>query len=105
MKYKIQWNDDINKMKGTKDVIGTRVVIPGFEQFHFFVHDIKFEHDIWIWNGWRVSEATSGALISKGWSTKEDAIIGAKDILNRQGIKNLKKAIARKIKKYGVINK
>ena len=94
MKYNIQWND------GTKEVEGKRVVIPDFEQFHFFVHNEKE----CTWIGWRVSEATSGAVFAMGYDTKKLAVNEAIRVLNSKGVAELKKAIKSKIKKYGVIN-
>lgn len=73
-------------------VEGEKVVIPGFEEYELFAHKAQ--------NGWKVSEVSSGAQLSIGFS-KDDAIKQATNILKNQGKDKLNTAIQQYIEMVG----
>ena len=73
------------------EISGHPVKIEGFEGIEFFAHRDKDDPEFW-----KVSEATTGALVSLRANIhirKTDAIRAAKEILERHGIEAVKEKL------------
>jgi len=76
-----------------KKVEGTRIVIRGFENFTFFVHESYFTEGKWV-----VSEKLSGAKVTDYEDSKGKAIKKAIRKLKNAGMTRLKEVVKQYIK-------
>ncbi len=70
----------------TRDVQGYKVIIPGFEEFDFFVHRGP-ERLILTENPWRISEVTTGFAFPRetDGATRQKAIDNVSRFLSEKG--------------------
>lgn len=82
------------------EVKGRPVIIPGYEEFMFFIHRPINQAGEQMDKYWTVTEARSGLWIS-GESTRVEAIIRAGEILNRRTVETLQEHIEKAVAKSG----
>lgn len=85
MKYRIKIDDLSYNPKVYREVEGEPIVIPGFEEFQFFIRP----EDYFV-----ISEVTTGLRIGEYYESREFAIKSAKEILEKAGIEKVRQLVA-----------
>lgn len=74
-----------------------KIIIPGYEQFSFFIYQYN--------RGFIIAEWQTGiAICTYRQNSARDAYIAAKDKLDYLNLTDIESAIQRTIEKYGVVN-
>lgn len=99
-KITIRINDGTGNFSATKEVDAYPCILPGFENFSFFVHRCEPSKKYWS-----VTEKTTGLQASWPFqNTKKAAVNNCIDQLTNRGVEELQRAIERMTKQYGILN-
>ena len=78
---------------------GKPISIPGFEQYHFFIHRELLPGGLYANKNWRISEATTGLLCGGNAApTIQECIDKTQKILNTVGKDNFPKYVSNAMK-------
>ncbi len=94
--YRIHMEYPSTNSQGWQTVTGCKVVIPGFEEFDFFVHR-GTERRLLTENPWRISEVSTGGAMPRETDghTRQEAINKVTQFLTLKGKDKLVKVIDR----------